>query len=378
MKIIRVSVEDINLFKNKVDIDFYAEKRVLSDNAEMVSNLFGKFYTNNVLSVVGINASGKTSLLKLLSFVFHYLNGKSINDIEEREVFTDSKEVLIEAVFYSKEKGICKLSSKIVRKRVNMIEEKYEVEEEKLYIKNINKVKSKKDLITFNEGDLIKIRDEDNEYLQDDVSIVSSISKNDNLHVRSLLRLTNINFLVTFGDFPQELLKFLDPSIEYLSFNKETEELELKFYNRKPIKLVNPLLLEKYLSSGTIKGINVFISAMIAFEEGGYLIIDEIENHFNTEIVAVLLRFFMNQSVNKKGATLVFSTHYSELLDEIDRNDNIYIARNHGGITLQKLCEALKRNDIKKSDAFKSDFLNGTAPSYDSYMGLMKVIKNHM
>ncbi|MEE0989687.1 MAG: AAA family ATPase [Kandleria vitulina] len=361
-----------------MDIDFYAEKRVLSDNAEMVSNLFGKFYTNNVLSVVGINASGKTSLLKLLSFVFHYLNGKSINDIEEREVFTDSKEVLIEAVFYSKEKGICKLSSKIVRKRVNMIEEKYEVEEEKLYIKNINKVKSKKDLITFNEGDLIKIRDEDNEYLQDDVSIVSSISKNDNLHVRSLLRLTNINFLVTFGDFPQELLKFLDPSIEYLSFNKETEELELKFYNRKPIKLVNPLLLEKYLSSGTIKGINVFISAMIAFEEGGYLIIDEIENHFNTEIVAVLLRFFMNQSVNKKGATLVFSTHYSELLDEIDRNDNIYIARNHGGITLQKLCEALKRNDIKKSDAFKSDFLNGTAPSYDSYMGLMKVIKNHM
>ncbi|MBP3275230.1 AAA family ATPase [Kandleria sp.] len=378
MKIIRVSVEGINLFKNKVDIDFYAEKRVLSDNAEMVSNLFGKFYTNNVLSVVGINASGKTSLLKLLSFVFHYLNGKSINDIEEREVFTDSKEVLIEAVFYSKEKGICKLSSKIVRKRVNMIEEKYEVEEEKLYIKNINKVKSKKDLITFNEGDLIKIRDEDNEYLQDDVSIVSSISKNDNLHVRSLLRLTNINFLVTFGDFPQELLKFLDPSIEYLSFNKETEELELKFYNRKPIKLVNPLLLEKYLSSGTIKGINVFINAMIAFKEGGYLIIDEIENHFNTEIVAVLLRFFMNQSVNKKGATLVFSTHYSELLDEIDRNDNIYIARNHGGITLQKLCEALKRNDIKKSDAFKSDFLNGTAPSYDSYMGLMKVIKNHM
>lgn len=378
MKIIRVSVEGINLFKNKVDIDFYAEKRVLSDNAEMVSNLFGKFYTNNVLSVVGINASGKTSLLKLLSFVFHYLNGKSINDIEEREVFTDSKEVLIEAVFYSKEKGICKLSSKIVRKRVNMIEEKYEVEEEKLYIKNINKVKSKKDLITFNEGDLIKIRDEDNEYLQDDVSIVSSISKNDNLHVRSLLRLTNINFLVTFGDFPQELLKFLDPSIEYLSFNKETEELELKFYNRKPIKLVNPLLLEKYLSSGTIKAINVFINAMIAFKEGGYLIIDEIENHFNTEIVAVLLRFFMNQSVNKKGATLVFSTHYSELLDEIDRNDNIYIARNHGGITLQKLCEALKRNDIKKSDAFKSDFLNGTAPSYDSYMGLMKVIKNHM
>ena len=112
----------------------------------------------------------------------------------------------------------------------NVIEEKYDVEEEKLYIKNINKVKSKKDLITFNEGDLIKIRDEDNEYLQDDVSIVSSISKNDNLHVRSLLRLTNINFLVTFGDFPQELLKFLDPSIEK---GFQTQEKALQFLKEK-------------------------------------------------------------------------------------------------------------------------------------------------
>ena len=118
MKIIKVAAEGINLFKDRIDIDFYAEKRVLADNSEIVSNLFGRFFTNNVISVVGINASGKTSLLRFISFVFNYMNGMSINTISEREVFTDSREISIEVIFYTEEKGLCKLSSKIVRKHI--------------------------------------------------------------------------------------------------------------------------------------------------------------------------------------------------------------------------------------------------------------------
>jgi hypothetical protein len=134
------------------------------------------------------------------------------------------------------------------------------------------------------------------------------------------------------------------------------------------------MLFERYLSSGTIKGINVFINAMIVFEMEGYLIVDELENHFNREIVATLVRFFMNKSVNKNGATLIFSTHYSELLDEFERNDGIYIVRNRNGIYTQKLSKVLARNDIKKSEAFKSDFLCGTVPAYESYIQLKKAI----
>ncbi len=39
------------------------------------------------------------------------------------------------------------------------------------------------------------------------------------------------------------------------------------------------------------------MSAAFSFVEGGYLIIDEIENHFNREIVATLIRFFMDEKV---------------------------------------------------------------------------------
>lgn len=71
--------------------------------------------------------------------------------------------------------------------------------------------------------------------------------------------------------------------------------------------------------------------------KGGYLIVDELENHFNKEIAATLVRFFLDKKVNKKGATLIFSTHYSELLDEFERNDNIYIIRNKEGISAENL-----------------------------------------
>ena len=73
---------------------------------------------------------------------------------------------------------------------------------------------------------------------------------------------------------------------------------------------------------------------------------------------------------------IIFSTHYAELLDEFERNDNIYIVRNRNGINAENLATVLKRNDIKKSDAYRADFLEGTTPMYDSYIKLKRVLYN--
>ena len=109
-------------------------------------------------------------------------------------------------------------------------------------------------------------------------------------------------------------------------------------------------------------------------KDGGCLIVDEVENHFNKEIVSTLIRFFMDGKINKNGGMLIFSTHYPELLDEYDRNDSIFITRNRDGITAENLSNILKRNDIKKSDAYQSGFLEGTTPTYEAYMQLKKSI----
>lgn len=78
--------------------------------------------------------------------------------------------------------------------------------------------------------------------------------------------------------------------------------------------------------------------------------------------------------LNKNGGVLIFTTHYPELLDEFDRNDCINITRNTEGISVQNLTDILKRNDLKKSDAYMSDYLGGTAPLYDSYIALKRYI----
>ena len=369
-----MSVSGLTLFKDTIDIDFYTEQRVSGDNNEMVTPCFGNVYTNNVISIVGINASGKTSLLKIISFVIEFMNGESINNISNIDILDDTQNVTITAYFFDPKEGIFKLESEIIRVVNDNLDIRYIINNERLWCKKVSRVKSKKDLFEFDDKCIIKERDNNAEFLKEDTSIILSLNKNKNFYLKDLIQLTNLNFLRLIGDFPQELIAFLDPSIEYFSFDKITGESKLKFFDREEIIVSNPVIFERYLSLGTIKGINVFINAMVVFEIGGYLIVDELENHFNREIVATLLRFFMNKSVNKNGATLIFSTHYTELLDEFERNDGIYIVRNRNGISAQKLSNILTRNDIKKSEAFKSDFLEGTVPTYDSYMQLKKAI----
>ena len=216
----------------------------------------------------------------------------------------------------------------------------------------------------------------------DDVSIIVARNKKNNsgIFVCDMLEWTDHNILNVLGRFPKELLTFLDPSIEYLecSLNDKNVDIRLKFYGKEEIIINNTRILENYLSSGTIKGLGVFMSAAFSFSESGYMIIDEIENHFNREIVTTLIRFFMDEKVNKKGATILFSTHYSELLDEFERNDSIYIVRNKGGIGVEKLSSILKRNDIKKSEVYDSGYLGGTVPEYEAYVALKKVFEKRI
>ena len=378
MRLLRIEAEGIFLFGDKIIIDFNAEQRVYPDNAGMLFNAFGSTYTNNVLSFVGVNASGKTTSLKLISFVMSLLNAEAINNIPSRVVLERSKAVTLKVYFYDESKGVCLLETVIGVTKEEGTLERYVILQEKLFTRKITSITSKANLFEFKEENIYKTRDDSQEqfmFLKDDVSIVIVLGKSGNVFFRDLTEWTDFNILNSFGDFPIELIQFLDPSIEYIQSNLNEAELIVKFKkDDSPISIRGIENISHYLSSGTIKGLNVFMQAWMVFKKGGYFIIDEIENHFNKEIVATLIRYFMDKKVNRKGATLIYSTHYVELLDELDRNDGIYIIRNNSGITMQKLHHVLKRNDIKKSDVIQSGMLEGTTPSYQAFMKLKKIL----
>ncbi len=216
------------------------------------------------------------------------------------------------------------------------------------------------------------------DFLSDDVSIMIARNKKTKEHIRivNLLKYTNENVLPFSEDIPAEIITFLDPTIEKLHFDENDSKtlIHLKFRGKEDILLNSPVELNSYLSSGTVKGMITFTLAREVLQSGGYIVVDEVENHFNKEIVTTLLRFFMDNKLNKNGGILIFSTHYPELLDEYERNDGIFITRNRNGITAENLSKILKRNDIKKSDAYQSGFLEGTTPTYEAYMQLKKSI----
>lgn len=385
MKILKIKASGLPLFGGPIEIDFFAKQRVSPDKNEMLTNLFSNIYINNVISMVGINASGKTTSLKVISFVLQMLQNKSINNLKCKDILDDLKtmeEVCFETYFISENKQLQKLQTIIkVNIQQEELEKTYSIADERVWSKSLKSIRTKNDLFTFNNADLVMKRDKEELFLMDDVSIIIALNKKykTELQVIDSINWTNINGLRIVGTFPTDLIQFLDPSIEYIRCKPSKEknkqvEFHLKFFGRKVIVLHSPAEVNKYLSSGTVKGINVFMTAIAALQNGGYIIIDELENHFNKEIVTTLIRFFMDHEVNMGGAVLIFSTHYIELLDIFERNDNIYIIKNKDGIHIENLSDLLTRNDVKKSELFQSGYLEHTTPSYESYIHFKRAI----
>lgn len=376
MKILRITAQGLPLFKEDLDICFYTQQRVSEDDKNNLYNLIDNYYLHSACAFIGINASGKTSVLKVINLALNIIKNEPINHVEAKTILGGSGKATICTYFYDKRKYICCLETVITAKKAKTGEYVYSILSERLWEKPIASVKSKKYLTDFDGIEPVDSRNSNEAYLSDDVSFIIAHNKkvNDAVDVFSLLSYTNVNVLPFTEDIPLEVIAFLDPTIENLCFEQAEGKtfIHLKFRDEDEIILNNAVDLEQYLSSGTIKGIITFSMVKEVLQSGGYLLVDEIENHFNKEIVTTLMRFFMDSRLNKRGGTLIFTTHYPELLDEYDRNDGICIVRNRNGITVENLSYILKRNDIKKSDAYQSGFLEGTTPAYEAYMRLKK------
>ena len=381
MKLLSISAKGLPLFKEELRLFFYAGQRVSEADRSLLHHLRNgsSFYLNNVEALIGINASGKTSVLKVILLALNLLNNESINYIETRDILGQADKVTLNLCFYSDCDEICRLETIIVSSQDQGGDIKYAIEEETLWTKPAASVTSKKTLLEFETIAPSAIRSNDEAFLPSDTSIIIAYNKQYKQHTQiyDLLSLTNINILPVSEDIPLDIVAFLDPTVERLSFVHDNKKItaHLKFKGRQEIVLADPTELNHYLSSGTVKGIVTFTMATRVLKSGGYLVIDELENHFNKEIVATLVRFFMDSGLNRQGGTLIFTTHYPELLDEFDRNDCIYIIRNRDGIAVSNLTDILRRNDLKKSDAYQSGILEGTVPAYEAYRSLKNSIR---
>ena len=379
MKLLKIEAKGLPLFKQDIDLNFIASQRVSEEDRNSLHLLFSNVHLNPTEAIIGINASGKTSALKVILLALGILNNDPINHLDCKDILGKSENAVIKIIYFSDTKDIYQIETGI---RYENETGRYVITSETIWKKSSEAVKLKKSIFEFNDGMIVTRRNNEEEFLSDDVSIVIAQNKKNREHmvVTDMREFTNINVLPVSDNIPEAVITFLDPSVESLKFenNENKTIIRLKFVQQEEIILNNTKELGNYLSSGTIKGIVVFTQAMNVLGTGGYMLVDEIENHFNKESVSTLIRFFMDIRLNKNGAVLIFTTHYPELLDEYDRNDSIFITRNRNGITIENLSKILTRNDIKKSDAYQSGFLEGTTPAYDAYMKLKKSISSYV
>lgn len=381
LRIICVEFENLNHFEQgRFYVDFTATDRVMK-NSELYK-VSGNIFSQSLIGFIGLNATGKTTALRLLKIALNIvIYNQDLNLLGLNDVIA-SGTVLRITFFYQ---GFYYQLEAIIESKKN----KFYYSEEILKKKTANSIKSRKDVTNFSDELCIEkskrsdLTSNDKKYLDDGKSFINPVIKDNSSYVFDNLWLNYINMAYSSGDTPSEILEVFDESIETLTIEEPSSSdnsskwlLKFKDSNIK-YNGSNAIALNLLISTGTIRGQELIQRAIEALKSGGYLIVDELEMHLNKEILKVILNLFKSKDTNPRGACLIFSSHYAEILDiqSMNRKDNIYITRKKNHLmTVSKFSDEFSRNDFKKSDIILSNALGGTAPKYESIKKLRDYI----
>lgn len=384
MKLLKIGFQGSSLYEgSEVIIDLYAEDRVsgISVNGKKseVSPVSKKspIHSLNIVGIAGVNASGKTTTLRIVEFVARFFQTNCVirkflpNDSDIPPKTEGS--FLIRVIFYYR--GVFYYLKAQLKKTGSADTESFSIIDEELWGADPAMVR-KKDLSSFDafcrRAEKLLKRKPDPEWSENSV-LSADLAKAFGEDVSIFRLFTDPNEVTRFekrnslkrATHPSSVVKAFDPSVEYLLWDEDAEVYKLKFVDE-PERIISGRMAETILSSGTVAGADLVENAIAALSRGGYMIIDEIENHLNKSLVTTVMDLFISPQTNPKGATLIFSTHYPEILDELGRKDDLYLlVRSEGSrARLVKYSTVVSRVEKKKSEALLSGLIRGTNPSY--------------
>ena len=375
MKLLRVVANNFKLCDKDFTISFIPKgNKTMADKEFELQEIAEDLYVFNTLGIIGKNASGKTTAVELLSVVYDIFSNYRIKSSEKVFKFIDNTFNLDITFFH--EGSVYRYITDLV-KNINSVDNtSVFFKNEKLY-KRVYKKAHAKNLFEFDKFEEVLKE----VILPEDTSMIYSLlkeiglrgiycSSDDDMYrdyasAFNVYKLLNNNLKVVAS-----LLKMFD---EHLKDIKMINENKYKIlYSNKNEKEVSDKELYEILSSGTTKGFGLFTFVVYSLRTGSDLIIDEIENHFHKTLVENLVNLYKDKSVNKKNATLIFTTHYCELLDLFGRSDNIYISKYDDKIYLENMHENYKfRSELSKSNKFYENEFN-TNVSYEALMNFKK------
>ncbi|MFR3372961.1 MAG: hypothetical protein ACLTSA_02210 [Faecalibacterium sp.] len=99
MKILRITAQGLPLFKKDLDICFYTQQRVCEEDKDSLYRLTDNYYLHSACAFIGINASGKTSVLKVISLALNIVKNEPINHVEAKAFLAERRRLQSAHIF---------------------------------------------------------------------------------------------------------------------------------------------------------------------------------------------------------------------------------------------------------------------------------------
>lgn len=375
--LLKFGAKNFFCFKEGVEISF----KLKSNCPESVSQ--GKTYSN-ILCVKGANGSGKTNALKILPFLSNFCCNSFENKPEDG--------IQIATFFYNKKPSEFFIEFSIDNKKYTYIlvtTEKAVISEtiyrtEKRLTKIIERKENKmlKCVKDYNELEVIKLRS--------NASIISTSKQYEiscmvkfynffdaiisNIHHSLGFRLNEKGYQIIsefyknrkeYFNFTKKLICQFDLGINNIELipgkDENGKDFFFPIFHHKRGSETGKLVYHLE-SSGTKSLFLQLWKYRVALLFGGVLVLDEFDINLHPHILPVLINLFLDKEINKKNAQLIFSTHYSEIMNLMGKYRTVLVNKEDNqsyAFRLDEIPGDIIRNDRPISPIYNAGKIGG-------------------
>jgi AAA15 family ATPase/GTPase len=344
----------------------------------------GHLYSN-VMAIKGANASGKTNVLKVLSFLNSFVtnsfNKKPDSKIELNSFFNNSKPTEFYIVFlennieyrYELKLTVDKVLSEILYRK--------DKRETKIIERKNNKIiptlKEFKDLEIMKLRDNVSLFSSANQYDVESTTLIYMLFSKIGINVNYLGRkdnyldyksMTKYYFKnPSLFSFVKKVLILSDTGISTIKIeeqiNIETGKEEyFPIFKYKVSSEKSDYLTFNHQSSG-VKALYLQLGLYkLILDMGGTLVLDEFDINLHSDLLPMLIEFFDDKEKNPNNAQLIFTTHHTDIMDKLGKYRVVLVNKDENESFLYRLDEIqgdMLRNDRSIVQKYKEGKIGG-------------------